>query len=54
VLYDRLLSMARFAERPVTSEAKPAPRELPRFGPPRFRRNIPDWLEREARRGRES
>lgn len=52
VLYDRLLSMARFAERPVASEAKPTPREPPRFGPPRFRRNIPDWLERETRRGR--
>jgi tRNA G18 (ribose-2'-O)-methylase SpoU len=44
VLYDRLLSTARFAERPVSSEARPKPRDPARFGPPRFRRTLPDWF----------
>jgi tRNA G18 (ribose-2'-O)-methylase SpoU len=53
VLYDRLLQHGRFAERPVGSHlgsqtnrqtaavAAPAPAG---HGPPRFRRNPPDWL----------
>ena len=47
VLYDRLLQHGRFAERPVGSMAEPiAARAAPRgHGAPRFRRNIPDWLD---------
>ena len=47
VLYDRLLQHGRFAERPVGSQgvaaAEPAARG---HGAPRFRRNIPEWIER--------
>ena len=45
VLYDRLLQHGRFAERPVGSMATPlelAPRTG--HGPPKFRRNRPEWL----------
>jgi tRNA G18 (ribose-2'-O)-methylase SpoU len=45
VLYDRLLQHGRFAERPVGSHGKPPPAPMGSgHGPPRFRRNIPDWL----------
>jgi tRNA G18 (ribose-2'-O)-methylase SpoU len=45
VLYDRLLQHGRFAERAVGSMAAsgPDPRSKS-HGPPRFRRNIPDWM----------
>jgi tRNA C32,U32 (ribose-2'-O)-methylase TrmJ len=44
VLYDRLLQHGRFAERPVGSQGKPAAAPaVDTHGPPRFRRNIPDW-----------
>ena len=45
VLYDRLLSHGRFAERPVASGG-PASRLGPAagHGDPRFRRTVPDWL----------
>jgi tRNA G18 (ribose-2'-O)-methylase SpoU len=46
VLYDRLLQHGRFAERPVGSEGTTASRPTPDgHGAPRFRRNIPDWVE---------
>jgi hypothetical protein len=46
VLYDRLLQHGRFAERPVGSRgaAMTGP-ALVGHGPPRFRRNIPDWAK---------
>jgi len=46
VLYDRLLQHGRFAERPVGSNAVPAPQPAApaRHGAPRFRRNVPDWM----------
>ena len=47
VLYDRLLQHGRFAERPVGAHGVIA--ALPArggHGAPRFRRNIPDWMER--------
>jgi tRNA G18 (ribose-2'-O)-methylase SpoU len=47
VLYDRLLQHGRFADRPVGSRAKAATAPVAGgggHGPPRFRRNIPDWL----------
>ena len=48
VLYDRLLQHGRFAERPVGSEGKAAAHPVPRgHGAPRFRRNIPEWVERK-------
>jgi tRNA G18 (ribose-2'-O)-methylase SpoU len=44
VLYDRLLQHGRFAERAVGSQRKPAASPVSSsHGPPRFRRNIPDW-----------
>jgi tRNA G18 (ribose-2'-O)-methylase SpoU len=44
VLYDRVLQHGRFAERPVGSQGKPAAAPaVDTHGPPRFRRNIPDW-----------
>jgi tRNA C32,U32 (ribose-2'-O)-methylase TrmJ len=44
VLYDRLLQHGRFAERPVGSQGKPTAAPVSSsHGPPRFRRNIPDW-----------
>ncbi len=52
VLYDRLLQHGRFAERPVgshlgsRSSASAAP-VASGHGPPRFRRNTPDWLAGE-------
>jgi tRNA G18 (ribose-2'-O)-methylase SpoU len=51
VLYDRLLQHGRFAERPVRSggaaEAPPVPGG---HGPPRFRRNVPNWVPDKTRR----
>ena len=48
VLYDRLLQHGQFAERPVGSEGKTTAQPLPRgHGAPRFRRNIPGWVERK-------
>jgi len=45
VLYDRLLQHGRFAERPVGSLGKGAAAPRARgHGPPRFRRNTPDWV----------
>jgi tRNA G18 (ribose-2'-O)-methylase SpoU len=45
VLYDRLLQHGRFPARPVGSMSAPEPTGAPqRHGPPKFRRNIPDWL----------
>ena len=45
VLYDRLLSHGRFAERPVGSLAPPVPPPpASGHGDPRFRRTRPDWL----------
>jgi hypothetical protein len=45
VLYDRLVQHGRFAERPVGSRGTPAqPPTSTRHGPPRFRRNIPEWV----------
>lgn len=48
ILYDRLLSHGRFADRPVGSmgpaDAPPAPGA---HGHPRFRRTMPDWLPDE-------
>ncbi|HEY7581318.1 MAG TPA: RNA methyltransferase [Acetobacteraceae bacterium] len=50
VLYDRLLQHGRFADRPVGSQAKaPALPVAGGHGPPRFRRNIPDWLPSKPR-----
>ena len=46
VLYDRLLQHGRFAERPVGTFARPAAMAPVGHGPPRFRRTVPDWLER--------
>jgi tRNA G18 (ribose-2'-O)-methylase SpoU len=44
VLYDRLLQHGRFADRPVGSRGATANRPAQSgHGPPRFRRNIPDW-----------
>lgn len=46
VLYDRLLQHGRFAERPVGSRGETAAvAPLSGHGAPRFRRNIPDWVE---------
>ncbi|HEY1934136.1 MAG TPA: RNA methyltransferase [Acetobacteraceae bacterium] len=47
VLYDRLLQHGRFAERPVGSTGAAAEPPAPpgQHGAPRFRRNIPDWME---------
>lgn len=45
VLYDRLLSHGRFAERPVASGGPATPlAPAARHGDPRFRRTVPDWL----------
>jgi hypothetical protein len=48
VLYDRLVQHGRFAERPVGSTTSGiGPAAVPEpvgHGPPRFRRNIPDWM----------
>lgn len=50
VLYDRLLQHRRFAERPVGSRG--AVQKLPAtgHGPPRFRKTIPNWLDRDAKK----
>jgi tRNA G18 (ribose-2'-O)-methylase SpoU len=60
VLYDRLLQHGRFAERPVGSAVEGraasgdsaiagAAQDVPAgHGPPRFRRNVPDWMPRPA------
>ncbi len=45
VLYDRMLQLGRFADRPVGSLAEPG--KLPEaggHGPPRFRRTKPGWM----------
>ena len=47
VLYDRLLQHGRFADRPVGSASATAPLPPKGHGPPRFRKVIPDWMERE-------
>ena len=48
VLYDRMLSHGRFAERPVASGGPLVPPEpVPGHGDPRFRRTVPDWLARK-------
>jgi hypothetical protein len=45
VLYDRLLQHGRFAERPVGSRASASVAPAAGgHGPPRFRRNLPDWV----------
>ena len=45
VLYDRLLQHGRFAERPVGSRGSAAVQPASTgHGPPRFRRNVPDWV----------
>lgn len=47
VLYDRMLQHSRFAERPVGSLAAAEPLAEPdSHGPPRFRRNVPDWADK--------
>jgi tRNA G18 (ribose-2'-O)-methylase SpoU len=51
VLYDRLLQHGRFPERPVGSGGPSAALAPSGHGPPRFRRNVPDWLLRECGRG---
>jgi tRNA G18 (ribose-2'-O)-methylase SpoU len=44
VLYDRLLQHGRFAERPVGSQGEPTIAPVSSsHGPPRFRRNLPNW-----------
>lgn len=40
VMYNRLLNLGKFAERPGIPGGKPTPREAPVFGPPRFRRKV--------------
>ncbi len=48
VLYDRLLSHGRFAERPVASGGPAVRLAAPGgHGDPRFRRTVPDWLAPE-------
>jgi len=48
VLYDRLVQHGRFAERPVGSRGATMPQpSASRHGPPRFRRNVPDWVTNE-------
>lgn len=50
VLYDRWLQHGRFAERPVGSGAgEPRAAAATGHGPPRFRRNRPDWLVKAER-----
>jgi tRNA G18 (ribose-2'-O)-methylase SpoU len=50
VLYDRLLQHGRFAERPVGSMGEAADAPAPGgHGAPRFRRNIPDWIDRQSK-----
>jgi len=49
VLYDRLVQHGRFAERPVGSRGAAMPQpSASRHGPPRFRRNVPDWVTNET------
>jgi tRNA G18 (ribose-2'-O)-methylase SpoU len=49
VLYDRLLQHGRFAERPVGSRGVPAADPTPSsHGPPRFRRNVPGWIDAKS------
>ncbi len=48
VLYDRLLSHGRFADRPVGSGGPAEPLAAHEgHGDPKFRRTVPDWLRRE-------
>jgi hypothetical protein len=48
VLYDRLLQHGRFAERRVGSSGAIAADSAPGgHGAPRFRRNVPHWVERK-------
>jgi tRNA G18 (ribose-2'-O)-methylase SpoU len=49
VLYDRLLQHGRFADRPVGSMGTAEPLPPGGHGPPRFRRIIPDWLDRAGK-----
>jgi tRNA G18 (ribose-2'-O)-methylase SpoU len=50
VLYDRLLQHGRFADRPVGSEGPTGTITASRgHGAPRFRRNVPDWLDHKGR-----
>lgn len=48
VLYDRLLQHGRFADRPVGSMGRVEELGPTGHGAPRFRRHIPDWMEREG------
>jgi tRNA G18 (ribose-2'-O)-methylase SpoU len=49
VLYDRLVQHGRFAERPVGSGGAVEPAAAPGgHGAPRFRRNVPEWLDRKT------
>ncbi len=48
VLYDRLLQHGRFADRPVAAGGPEAAAPRPTgHGAPRFRRTIPDWMDRD-------
>jgi tRNA(Leu) C34 or U34 (ribose-2'-O)-methylase TrmL len=47
VLYDRLLQHGRFGERPVGSMAEVERAAVSHQGPPRFRRDVPDWMKRQ-------
>jgi len=48
VLYDRLVQHGRFAERPVGSGGAVEPAAPGGHGAPRFRRNVPEWLDRKT------
>jgi tRNA G18 (ribose-2'-O)-methylase SpoU len=52
VLYDRLIQLGRFAERPVGAGGPAERVQAERHGPPRFRRTVPDWLDRDDRNER--
>ncbi len=56
VLYDRLIQHGRFADRPVRAGGAPATPAGPvaRHGPPRFRREVPDWAREKGKAGGES
>ncbi len=47
VLYDRLLQHGRFADRPVAAGGGGSAPSAEGHGTPVFRRDAPDWLERE-------
>lgn len=44
VMYDRLLTLGRFGERPGIPGARPIPRPTSVFGPPKFRRKVDPFL----------